>query len=95
MSCRVEHERCRKQLKEIWNREVRKMQEAVTNMRKAKSAYNQRLEEYQKSPLGLAHQARAASSTSASEADSDVKPDHKKRVKEEDLHQKVFLKNFK
>ncbi len=67
------------------------MQEAVTNMRKAKSVYSQRLEEYQKSPLGIANQTRAASSTSASEADSDFKNDHRKKFKEDDLHQKVNM----
>ncbi|CAG0918258.1 unnamed protein product [Notodromas monacha] len=86
LSRRLEHERCRKLLKEVWHREVKRMQEAVSSMRKAKTAYHQRLDEYQKSPLGSRH-SRGTSSASASDVDPDFKSsDQRRKTKsEEDL----------
>ncbi|RWS14840.1 minor histocompatibility protein HA-1-like protein [Dinothrombium tinctorium] len=43
---RNEHEKCRKAIKQEWQREVKKTHEAVNNLRKAKALYNQRQQEY-------------------------------------------------
>ncbi|XP_054718657.1 rho GTPase-activating protein 45-like isoform X2 [Uloborus diversus] len=45
---RNEHERYRKQIKETWHRELKRMHEAITNLRKAKALYFQRQQEYEK-----------------------------------------------
>ncbi|ELU00074.1 hypothetical protein CAPTEDRAFT_206255 [Capitella teleta] len=45
---RSEHEKIRKGIKEIWNRELRRMHEAVANVRKSKSLYITRQQEYEK-----------------------------------------------
>ncbi|CAG0884330.1 unnamed protein product [Cyprideis torosa] len=44
-SRRFEHEKKRKNLKETWTREVKRMQDAVTNLRKARMAYVTRQQE--------------------------------------------------
>jgi len=45
---RNEHERCRKQIKETWHRELKRMQEAVSNLRKAKALYVQRQQDWER-----------------------------------------------
>ncbi|XP_064476776.1 rho GTPase-activating protein 45-like isoform X2 [Ornithodoros turicata] len=45
---RNEHEKMRKQLKEMWQRELKKMQECETNVRKARALYIQRQQEHDK-----------------------------------------------
>ncbi|XP_072457464.1 rho GTPase-activating protein 45 isoform X3 [Notamacropus eugenii] len=45
---RLEHEKKRKEIKEQWHRAQRKLQEAETNLRKAKQGYMQRCEDYEK-----------------------------------------------
>ncbi|XP_074060612.1 rho GTPase-activating protein 45 isoform X2 [Macrotis lagotis] len=45
---RLEHEKRRKEIKEQWHRAQRKLQEAETNLRKAKQSYMQRCEDYEK-----------------------------------------------
>ena len=45
---RNEHERCRKQIKETWHRELKRMQEAVGNLRKAKALYVQRQQDWER-----------------------------------------------
>nr|XP_020030678.1 minor histocompatibility protein HA-1 isoform X2 [Castor canadensis] len=45
---RLEHERRRKEIKESWHRAQRKLQEAESNLRKAKQGYVQRCEDHDK-----------------------------------------------
>ncbi|XP_007489438.1 rho GTPase-activating protein 45 isoform X2 [Monodelphis domestica] len=45
---RLEHEKKRKEIKDQWHRAQRKLQEAETNLRKAKQTYMQRCEEHEK-----------------------------------------------
>ncbi|EGV99482.1 Minor histocompatibility protein HA-1 [Cricetulus griseus] len=51
---RLEHERRRKEIKESWHRAQRKLQEAETNLRKAKQGYKQRCEDHDKARLQVA-----------------------------------------
>lgn len=45
---RLEHEKRRKEIKETWHRAQRKLQEAESNLRKAKQSYVQRCEDHDK-----------------------------------------------
>ncbi|XP_044527633.1 rho GTPase-activating protein 45 [Gracilinanus agilis] len=45
---RLEHEKKRKEIKDQWHRAQRKLQEADTNLRKAKQTYMQRCEDHEK-----------------------------------------------
>ncbi|XP_023376239.1 rho GTPase-activating protein 45 [Pteropus vampyrus] len=45
---RLEHEKRRKEIKELWHRAQRKLQEAESNLRKAKQGYGQRIEDHDK-----------------------------------------------
>ncbi|XP_069503476.1 rho GTPase-activating protein 45 isoform X2 [Ambystoma mexicanum] len=45
---RLEHEKRRKEIKELWHRAQRKLQEAESNLRKAKQGYMLRSEEHEK-----------------------------------------------
>ncbi|XP_043835051.1 rho GTPase-activating protein 45 isoform X2 [Dromiciops gliroides] len=45
---RLEHEKKRKEIKDQWHRAQRKLQEAESNLRKAKQSYMQRCEDYEK-----------------------------------------------
>nr|KAF6400351.1 Rho GTPase activating protein 45 [Rousettus aegyptiacus] len=47
-SRRLEHEKRRKEIKELWHRAQRKLQEAESNLRKAKQGYGQRCEDHDK-----------------------------------------------
>ena len=47
-SRRVEHERTRKNLKDMWHRELKRMQEEVSNLKKAKTTYIQRHQEWER-----------------------------------------------
>ena len=80
---RNEHERCRKQIKETWHRELKRMQEAVSNLRKAKSLYVQRQQEWER-----AKEAAQRAETAAEAADQAAKIDKRKKT-EEDALQKV------
>lgn len=52
-SRRNEHEKQRKQIKEVWRRELKRMQEATCNLRKAHCLYIQRNQEYEKAKESL------------------------------------------
>ncbi|KAM7287105.1 rho GTPase-activating protein 45 [Ixodes scapularis] len=56
---RNEHEKARKQLKEIWHRELKRMQELETNVRKARALYVQRQQDHEKAKES-AHRAAEA-----------------------------------
>jgi hypothetical protein len=47
-SRRAEHEKCRKGLKERWQKERKRIQEAVALLLKSKAGYMQRTQEYER-----------------------------------------------
>ncbi|XP_015263126.1 PREDICTED: minor histocompatibility protein HA-1 [Gekko japonicus] len=68
---RLEHEKRRKEIKEQWHRAQRKLQEAESNLRKAKQMYMQRSEELEKAKFGTVkaeEEQQVASSTAATKA---------------------------
>lgn len=81
---RNEHERCRKQIKETWHRELKRMQESVGNLRKAKALYVQRQQEWERAKEA----AQRAESAAESSTEQASKLDKRKKT-EEDALQKV------
>ncbi|GFY76759.1 rho GTPase-activating protein 45 [Trichonephila inaurata madagascariensis] len=81
-SRRNEHERYRKQIKETWHREVKRTQESIVNLRKAKALYFQRQQEYEKAKES-ALKAENCEGVEASKID-------KKRRVEDDALQKAM-----
>jgi hypothetical protein len=63
---RNEHERCRKQIKETWHRELKRMQESVSNLRKAKALYVQRQQEWERAKEAALKAESAAEASSSS-----------------------------
>ncbi|XP_076321637.1 rho GTPase-activating protein 45-like isoform X2 [Tachypleus tridentatus] len=78
---RNEHEKARKQIKDKWQRELKRMHEAISNLRKAKSLYYQRQQEYEKAK-GSALKAESSESSETSKVD-------KKRRLEDDASQRA------
>ncbi|XP_037086813.1 rho GTPase-activating protein 29-like [Pollicipes pollicipes] len=78
---RNDHERSRKQIKELWHRELKRMHETVANLRKAKMMYIQRQQEYERAKE-VALRAEAGEQTEASRTE-------KKRRLEEDALEKA------
>lgn len=83
---RNEHDKVRKSLKETWNKEVKKMQEALNNLRKSQAMYITRQQEYekakelsQKSESDLGHSLSSTSNLTA-------KVDKKKKAEDDALH---------
>ncbi|XP_042903775.1 rho GTPase-activating protein 45 isoform X2 [Parasteatoda tepidariorum] len=79
---RNEHERYRKQIKETWHRELKRTQESIVNLRKAKALYFQRQQEYEKAK-DSAVRAEINEGVEASKVD-------KKRRVEDDALQKAM-----
>lgn len=77
---RNEHEKIRKQICKEWQREVKRSQEAVNNLRKAKMIYFQRQQDYERAKASL----RAAEIGIDGSIDQS-KIDKKKRLEEEAL----------
>lgn len=50
---RNEHEKMRKQIKQEWQRELKRTHEALNNMRKAQTLYYQRHQEYERARSSL------------------------------------------
>lgn len=50
---RAEHEKARKLLRDEWNKEVKKMSDAISNLKKAKVLYFQRCTDYDKVKVRL------------------------------------------
>lgn len=63
---RNEHERSRKQIKETWHRELKRMQESVSNLRKAKALYVQRQQEWERAKEAALKAESAAEASSSS-----------------------------
>jgi hypothetical protein len=78
-SRRVEHERTRKQLKDVWHRELKKMQDEVTSLKKAKNSYIQRHQEWER----CRDATRIAEQGAELGATADNKLDKRKKLEEE------------
>ncbi|XP_054157573.1 rho GTPase-activating protein 45-like [Oppia nitens] len=74
---RVEHEKTRKQIKELWTRELKRMHEAVNTLRKARALYVTRQQELEKAKTGLRTSSESGTEWSVEKMD-------KKRRAEED-----------
>ncbi|XP_078054436.1 rho GTPase-activating protein 45-like isoform X2 [Mustelus asterias] len=83
---RLDHEKRRKEIKEQWHRAQRKLQEAETNLKKAKQAYMQRSEEHEKAKYLTVKAEEDQQSTSSSNASKTL---DKKRRTEEDARNKA------
>ncbi|XP_067137055.1 rho GTPase-activating protein 45-like isoform X2 [Centruroides vittatus] len=79
---RSEHEKLRKQIKEMWQKEIKKMHEAISNMKKAKASYFQRQQEYEKAKESVLK----AESTEGAETS---KVDKKRRIEDDALHKAI------
>ncbi|XP_063003317.1 rho GTPase-activating protein 45 isoform X2 [Elgaria multicarinata webbii] len=79
---RLEHEKRRKEIKELWHRAQRKLQEAESNLRKAKQLYIQRSEECEKAKhvMAKAEEEQLGTSSSGTFTKS---LDKKRRLEEE------------
>uniref|UniRef100_F6VCH5 F-BAR domain-containing protein n=1 Tax=Ornithorhynchus anatinus TaxID=9258 RepID=F6VCH5_ORNAN len=75
---RLEHEKRRKEVKELWHRAQRKLQEAEVNLRKAKQVYVQRSEEHEARQRAVKVEEEQQGSSAASKA-----LDKKRRLEEE------------
>ncbi|XP_065576671.1 rho GTPase-activating protein 45-like [Artemia franciscana] len=80
-SRRSDHEKCRKFLKEAWRRELKRMQEAVANMRKAQAHYIQKQVDWEK--------AKEAS-LKAENSEPDGNKTEKRRKTEDEAMQKAL-----
>ncbi|XP_040576906.1 rho GTPase-activating protein 45 [Lepeophtheirus salmonis] len=76
---RSEHERMRKLLKDRWYKELKKMHESVNNLRKAKTTYMQRTQEYERCREAV----RIAEQGAEIGATGENKVDKRKRLEEE------------
>uniref|UniRef100_A0A8C8VGU2 Rho GTPase activating protein 45 n=1 Tax=Pelusios castaneus TaxID=367368 RepID=A0A8C8VGU2_9SAUR len=78
---RIEHEKRRKEIKDQWHRAQRKLQEAETNLRKAKQMYMQRCEEHEKAKYVTVKAEEEQQSASSNTATKTL--DKKRRLEEE------------
>ncbi|XP_067872378.1 rho GTPase-activating protein 45-like isoform X2 [Heterodontus francisci] len=78
---RLDHEKRRKEVKELWHRAQRKLQEAETNLKKAKQTYMQRSEEHEKAKYMTVKAEEDQQSTSSSNTSKTL--DKKRRTEEE------------
>jgi len=76
---RQEHEKTRKGLKEIWHTELKKMKEEVNNLRKAKTSYMQKQQEWER----CRDAARIAEQGAEIGATGENKLDKRKKLEEE------------
>ncbi|XP_041086832.1 rho GTPase-activating protein 45 isoform X4 [Polyodon spathula] len=76
-----EHEKRRKELKELWHRAQRKLMEAESNLRKAKQAYMARCEEHDKAKQVTIKAEEEQQGTSSSNTTKSL--DKKRRLEEE------------
>lgn len=74
----TEHERMRKALRDVWLKEVKKVHEAAGDLRKARSVYIQRQQDYEK--------AREAVGKAETDDQSSSKLEKKRKVEEECLY---------
>nr|XP_060485685.1 rho GTPase-activating protein 45 isoform X1 [Panthera onca] len=79
---RLEHEKRRKEIKESWHRAQRKLQEAESNLRKAKQGYGQRCEDHSKARF-LAAKAEEEQAGTGPGAAASKTLDKRRRLEEE------------
>lgn len=79
---RLEHEKRRKEIKESWHRAQRKLQEAESNLRKAKQGYAQRCEDHGKARF-LAAKAEEEQAGTGPGATASKTLDKRRRLEEE------------
>jgi len=78
-SRRIEHEKTRKHLKDAWHKELKRMQEEVSNLKKAKTAYIQRHQEWER----CRDAARIAEQGAEIGATGDNKLDKRKKMEDD------------
>ncbi|GCB68871.1 hypothetical protein scyTo_0012331 [Scyliorhinus torazame] len=88
---RLDHEKRRKEIKELWHRAQRKLQEAEANLKKAKQAYMQRSEEHEKAKNLAVKAEEEQQGTSSSNTSKTL---DKKRRTEEDARNKATISYY-
>ncbi|XP_019513066.1 PREDICTED: minor histocompatibility protein HA-1 isoform X2 [Hipposideros armiger] len=86
---RLEHEKRRKEIKELWHRAQRKLQEAESNLRKAKQGYGQRCEDHDKALLLVAKAEEEQAGTGSGAGGTASKALDKRRRLEEEAKNKA------
>ncbi|XP_016065173.1 PREDICTED: minor histocompatibility protein HA-1 isoform X2 [Miniopterus natalensis] len=86
---RLEHEKRRKEIKESWHRAQRKLQEAESNLRKAKQGYVQRCEDHDKARLLVAKAEEEQAGTGPGAGSTASKTLDKRRRLEEEAKNKA------
>ncbi|CAI5799092.1 GTPase-activating 45 isoform X2 [Podarcis lilfordi] len=86
---RLEHEKRRKEVKEQWHRAQRKLQEAESNLRKARQMYMQRSEESEKAKHVMVKAEEEQLGSSAGSSTATTKALDKKRRLEEEARNKA------
>lgn len=86
---RLEHEKRRKEIKESWHRAQRKLQEAESNLRKAKQGYVQRCEDHDKARLLVAKTEEEQAGTGPGAGGTVSKALDKRRRLEEEAKNKA------
>ncbi|XP_077834834.1 rho GTPase-activating protein 45 isoform X4 [Macaca mulatta] len=86
---RLEHEKRRKEIKEAWHRAQRKLQEAESNLRKAKQGYTQRCEDHDKARFLVAKAEEEQAGTTLGAGSTVTKTLDKRRRLEEEAKNKA------
>uniref|UniRef100_A0A8C9IP79 Rho GTPase activating protein 45 n=1 Tax=Piliocolobus tephrosceles TaxID=591936 RepID=A0A8C9IP79_9PRIM len=86
---RLEHEKRRKEIKEAWHRAQRKLQEAESNLRKAKQGYTQRCEDHDKARFLVAKAEEEQAGTTPGAGSTVTKTLDKRRRLEEEAKNKA------
>ncbi|XP_024092157.2 rho GTPase-activating protein 45 isoform X5 [Pongo abelii] len=86
---RLEHEKRRKEIKEAWHRAQRKLQEAESNLRKAKQGYTQRCEDHDKARFLVAKAEEEQAGTAPGAGSTATKTLDKRRRLEEEAKNKA------
>ncbi|XP_055103710.1 rho GTPase-activating protein 45 isoform X2 [Symphalangus syndactylus] len=86
---RLEHEKRRKEIKEAWHRAQRKLQEAESNLRKAKQGYMQRCEDHDKARFLVAKAEEEQAGTAPGAGSTATKTLDKRRRLEDEAKNKA------
>uniref|UniRef100_A0A0L8HP92 Rho-GAP domain-containing protein n=1 Tax=Octopus bimaculoides TaxID=37653 RepID=A0A0L8HP92_OCTBM len=82
---RAEHDKIRKSIKESWNREVKKMQESISNLRKAQSLFYKSKQENEKA-REMANKAETEMNIQGSSSTISTKVDKRKKIVEDTMN---------
>ncbi|XP_029648171.1 rho GTPase-activating protein 45 isoform X4 [Octopus sinensis] len=82
---RAEHDKIRKNIKESWNREVKKMQESISNLRKAQSLFYKSKQENEKA-REMANKAETEMNIQGSSSTISTKVDKRKKIVEDTMN---------